>query len=191
MNKTELDKALIDFAMDNRLDGVKNCLSLGANINAENENGVTSLMYAALRDHGDVVKHLLECGADIDRIDNLGQTALSKACHGYSTPGEAIIRALVEQGANINHQDKLGSTPILTVLNSTGCDIYVLDYLLKHGADIFIEDQNGYDVLGFLNSITFYDNTEISDFLRSYHEKKLLEESVIVENNNQETIISF
>jgi len=54
-------------------------LARGADINAQNENGKTALMAAAMWGYPEVAKLLVENGADISLQDDLGRTAVHLA----------------------------------------------------------------------------------------------------------------
>ena len=72
--------------------------------------GETPLFVAALGGHVDVVKLLLEAGADYRSLNNCGQSAL----HGAAWAGSvACIRALMAAGANVNAVDARKYTPLL------------------------------------------------------------------------------
>lgn len=57
----------------------------------------------------DVVKYLIEKGADFDSSDNVGKTPL----HLVSRSGNlGAARYLIEKGANFNSTDSSGQTPL-------------------------------------------------------------------------------
>ena len=49
-------------------------LEAGADIDTQEQNGITALMLASLGGHTEIVRMLLEHGADIDVTDNEGMT---------------------------------------------------------------------------------------------------------------------
>ena len=58
---------------------------------------------------GDVVRKLLELGANVDAIDDIGRTALHYACEmGYET----IVYELLRKGADVTITDLAGETPV-------------------------------------------------------------------------------
>jgi len=73
----------------------------------------TALIAAAHLGHVEVVKVLIEAGAPLDHINNLGWTALIEAVVlGDGGPDHvATARALVEGGADKNIPDRGGQTP--------------------------------------------------------------------------------
>ena len=58
---------------------VKQLLSAGADLNAQDGRGRTPLSEAAYEGHAAVVRLLLEGGADADRADNAGETPFALA----------------------------------------------------------------------------------------------------------------
>ena len=74
----------------------------------------TALIAAAHLGHDEVVRRLIEAGAPLDHVNNLGWTALLEAIIlGDGGPDHtATVRALVEAGANITIGDRNGVTPL-------------------------------------------------------------------------------
>ena len=70
----------------------------------------TALMAAAAEGSVDVLAQLLENGAQMSEIDDLGMCALSfSAAHGHTD----AAKALCVRGANVNATDKRGRTPLM------------------------------------------------------------------------------
>lgn len=66
--------------------------------NCRNEAGVTGLMIAADRGYDEIIKILLESGADVNAKDHSGITALmTAACSGK----ESCVKTLLEAGADV------------------------------------------------------------------------------------------
>ena len=114
--------------------------SAGGNINGRNSFGHTPL-HMACRGEGSLplVKKLVEAGADIDAIDNNGETALSNATYGKHS--ECALY-LIQQGANLdiaNGPNGDGDAPIHMVSDVPA----VLQLLLTRGAEY--TRTNGYN----------------------------------------------
>lgn len=79
-----------------------------------NKKGVSPLLGAAEeKAYGDsdakVIEFLISCGADVNRRNANGQTALHLACVNGATK---IVRILLAHGADKNLTDKNGKTPV-------------------------------------------------------------------------------
>jgi len=61
---------------------VQALLARDANVNAQDQDGKTPLMYATIGDHLDIVNNLLGKAADGNASDNTGKTALMYAALG-------------------------------------------------------------------------------------------------------------
>ena len=102
------------------VDLIRVLMAAGANPNLPAADGATPLMAAVgmvqnearLAAEGrslDVVKLLVEMGADVDAVDQRGQTAV----HGAARLARnTLIRFLVEQGAAVDVEDARGRTPL-------------------------------------------------------------------------------
>ena len=74
----------------------------------------TALIAAAHLGHEEVVKLLIEAGAPLDHVNNLGWTALIESIVlGNGGPRHVeTLRGLVRAGANVNLADRNGATPL-------------------------------------------------------------------------------
>ena len=70
---------LINATRNNTVQEVKRLLNEGADVNARNQDGWTSLMMAALGGHLEVAKLLIDKGADVNAKNNAQGTALMVA----------------------------------------------------------------------------------------------------------------
>ncbi|KAJ6789033.1 hypothetical protein PWT90_07832 [Aphanocladium album] len=91
-----------------------------------------------------VVKMLLEKGANVDARDSDGRTPLS---HIVETGHEAIVKILLENGANVDAKDNDGRTP-LSYTVETGHEV-IMEMLLEKGANIDVEDNYGLTPLSY------------------------------------------
>lgn len=122
-------------------------LAAGADVNSRNDlAGRTPLMEAirmmlhcdkttsaaedALKHQIEMVRLLIDKGADVNAAENSGLTPLMLAV--CRSDVEAVIAALVRKGADVNVKDMNGRTP-LKWASENGCK-EVADYLRQHGA---------------------------------------------------------
>ena len=95
----------------------------------------TALMAAAAEGSVDVLAQLLENGAQMSEIDDLGMCALSfSAAHGHTD----AAKALCARGANVNATDKRGRTPLMHAVLGGHLDTTVQLALI--GANISQQD---------------------------------------------------
>lgn len=138
---TEISKMLIDAVSEqNSIGKIKFLLDLGVDANTI-KNNTSSLSFAAFKGHTEIVKLLLEKGANIDEKTNKeGNLSLILA---ISQNHKEIVKLLLERGANVNATDVTGNTVLMNAA-SLGY-IEIVELLLKYGADTKIvnrEDGN-------------------------------------------------
>ena len=92
-------------------------------------------MIAAEGRHHHLVEFLLVSGADVNKADKQGQTALMYAV--MANPSKPrVVKAILAQQHDIDQQDKQGRSALMLVLSSAlGADPVVVDQLVAAGAD--------------------------------------------------------
>ena len=109
-----------------------------ADVNVRDSYGFTALMRAVSEKNLDIVKILLEAGADVNAKNSNGSTALIGA------RSDNIVKLLIEAGAEIDAQDSEGKTALMRVSNEIPIDpMNKTKVLLEAGADVDIEDNKG------------------------------------------------
>lgn len=88
-----------------------------------------------------MLKLLTENGADINKKDYEGQTALHRAALIPQEETLELIRYLIEHGANINAQDNAGNTPLFVAYAVKNENTIRL--LIEKGADTTIKNNIG------------------------------------------------
>ena len=104
-------------------------------INAPNMSGETPLMYAAIYSNAEIVKFLLDQGAEVNAKTPTGTTALMLAVGDIEK-----VRVLIKRGANVNARSVTGRTPLLIAASRSGAG-EVVKLLLAHGADANAKDE--------------------------------------------------
>lgn len=87
---------------EGRYQEAKSLIAAGADVNHENYDGVTALMYAAQNGHLEVVRLLVESGAEVNKSPWGGITALIGAARAGHL---SVVEFLVESGADIQAVD--------------------------------------------------------------------------------------
>ncbi len=110
-------------------------------LNVSGEKGFSYLLYAVFVEKYNIVKILLEHGADPNQLSIIKHpdgsieklTPLVCVCrnHWYSIK---YIKLLVEKGANVN--DTIVSPPLVTCIMNSGKDQKKVRYLIENGANI-------------------------------------------------------
>jgi ankyrin repeat protein len=104
----------------------------GANVNLATKRRRTALLVAAMSDpSADIVKLLIEKGADLKAVDFLKTTPLRAATLGNDTE---TIRMLIEAGVDVNAADLPGISPLMMAAGWNG-NTRAVQLLLAKGAN--------------------------------------------------------
>ena len=107
------EKMMIKAAKKGDVAAVKQLLKADKDLtNAKDTDDSTPLHCAAWKGHVEVVKALLDAGADINaksQNDHYGDTPLHAASHGNQ---KEVVKVLIERGANLNSKNTIGRTPL-------------------------------------------------------------------------------
>jgi hypothetical protein len=100
-----------------------------------NRPGRSALMLAAEYGMAEVVKTLLEKGADINRRNEIAETALHAAALRAKGPRYVeVAEALIAAGADVNARNNKGETPLMVASKSAVKDANFVQALLARGA---------------------------------------------------------
>nr|KAG5689394.1 hypothetical protein BaRGS_017912 [Batillaria attramentaria] len=118
----------------------------------------------SMNGHADVIKKLIEKGADINRKDKNGSTEFQTACAidggtlyiwlarkgKYSMKGHVdVVKKLIEKGAGVNRKDVKWDETLHTVCSESHVDI--VRYLLESGA--VVDSQNARGMNGHVDVV--------------------------------------
>lgn len=145
-NETQPRSSELILSAINSGDPVKleQCINKGDAVNEpiiwkNPEIGVTfvdyPLIYAAAINEAEMVRTLLNAGADVSMTRNNGDSALHAACIEGNL---SIVNQLIQAGSDINMQNHEGFTPLLyAVLGAKNKDtLAIIKALLQAGADV-------------------------------------------------------
>lgn len=135
-------------AENGNLKKIKSMLNKEVNIktliNAVDKENNTALILASKFGYIEVVKILIENGADIDARNNENSTALIEASSFYYE----VVKLLIENGADINAKDYGGTTALM---NASTEDDYInceiCKTLIENGANVNDKDLQGANAL--------------------------------------------
>ena len=156
----------------NNLDNAREALEKGADVNAMTnfryQVSETALHLASKYAYPEMVEMLLNAGADVNKTDTHGFTALMR-----SNESE-IVRILLERGAYVNAKNNHGETALI-MSSSYGANLEVVRILLEHGADVNAESNDGKTALSWASELrTIYNDQrkvpyiEIEKLLKQY-----------------------
>lgn len=123
------------------------------NINDKNKEGWTALMLAARNSKVvgiEIVKLLLDRGADVNLQNNEKYTALMMAAMNSNTDSNIeTVKLLLDKGADVNLVEFLGWTALMMAARSSNkeSNIETVKLLLEYGADVNIQDNEGWTAL--------------------------------------------
>lgn len=142
-------KLLINSILDGDLAACRLNLSGGADANATDDKGIPALAIAASRRNPEIVRALLEYGANMQtKITIPNQIADGPIIHLPTANGsEEVLRLLLIAGANPNDRDATGMTPLM--LSAFQGHVRIAALLLDSEAELEAKDSMGYTPLIF------------------------------------------
>jgi ankyrin repeat protein len=158
VNNSNNEESLLLFSSKFNLINVLEYLikNKSLNINYEDENKRTSLMYASYLGHLNIVQCLVENGANVNHEDKHKCTSLIEASKKKHLK---VIEYLIEKNADVNHKEENGITSLMFSCEEGSLDI--VKCLVKNNADIEYETPLGWTSLmyaahnGYLNIVKF------------------------------------
>ena len=126
-----IDAPVADAAMRQDTDAVRALLASGADVNAAQGDGMTGLHWAARLGATEIVRLLLDAGADRGMTTRLGDHT---PLHVASRAGQpSTVSVLLDAGADPNARTTTGATPLHFA--ATAGNVDTLTTLIDHGAD--------------------------------------------------------
>jgi ankyrin repeat protein len=128
-------------AEENRVDIARALIDRSVEVDAHDEEWDTPLQVAFWNEHFDMMRLLLEHGADVEVPGQYLQTLLHEVTRDIYSFNERIKVAnlLIEQGAEIDARTEFGATPLWWAANDN--QVEVAELLIKYGADLEAKDE--------------------------------------------------
>lgn len=127
---------MVDSEDDVDVDAVKRLLDQGADVKAKDKKGRTALMHAAENGHTEVMKLLVNHGAVVNTVDELGNTPIKWVVNDLDT-----VKFLIKNGADVDRANKNGFTLLMAAAQRGATD--VVKFLIQRGADVTAKTSGG------------------------------------------------
>jgi ankyrin repeat protein len=138
--------AVMKSVRNNDAAAIDKLIAGGADVNELDRNGDAPLVMAAYLGHVDIVRRLLEAGADVAAVDpSMKATALHAAAYAGRTEA---ARVLIEHGIDINKQGpRNGYTALHDAIWQNNID--TAKVIIEAGANLRLENHEGETPLAF------------------------------------------
>jgi len=161
-NRTALHSA----TEGNHISAALALIAAGADVNASDGASIdhTPYLMAGARGQIEILRAMLEHGADLGSTNGYGGTALIPACERGHVE---TVRALIEAGVDVDHVNRLGWTALLeAVIISDGGPRHqeIVRLLLAAGADPKLADRDGVTPLAHAENRGY---REIAELIRA------------------------
>ena len=162
--KWPLTKAVIDSDWES----VRKLIASGADVNADDWEYKTALMYAAeCSDNPEIINELIAAGAKVDVKDYYGNTALMFAARNNNPE---IVKALLAAGADVNAINKSRYSPMGVIKEGKTALMFAAEYnknpeiikeLIAAGAKVNVKDKEHSETALMRAVMTYNSNPEI------------------------------
>ncbi|MEW6348698.1 MAG: ankyrin repeat domain-containing protein [Thermodesulfobacteriota bacterium] len=130
---------LMQAAMAGKLEQVRELVARGIDINFVNRSGVSALMVACQWNQTQVVRFLLENGADVElRERGSGHDALMYSCFSGNPD---LVELVLRHGATIDATDAMGRSALMIAASVGKAE--TVKVLLRTGANADLRDHSG------------------------------------------------
>ncbi len=172
MTDSELDQ-WIAAAINGDIDVIKSFLHKGVNVDQTRPGKSTALWHAAATCRTDIMRLLIDNGANVNYCGNKSVLAVFVDCAYWDSWNKNVLDLLLKKGTDPNKYDKsnsLSQTPLMTIAECFFSNkdpnraLEIIRKLLNHGAKINLEDYWGRTALDYAEESK---NKDIIDFLKN------------------------
>ena len=189
---SESGMLLIDAIKQDDYKLVRELMELNTvDINLQDEDGNTALIFACKNDNYDIVKLLVDKGADINVQNNNGISPLLAACYNINDKNAAdIAKLLITKGADVNSVDKDQATPLTVILEQETSGLYgnIVKMLLKNEADVNYKTYSGFTPLMLACASETYSLNYVRILINNEAD---IEADIDAKNNDNDTALMF
>mgnify|MGYP000241026532 CR=1 FL=1 len=152
INKQNMERILTSiYSNDKRR--LINLLDSGIDINIEDKDGRTPLIYGTIENNDELVRILIEKGSNVNKQDSNGLAPLHFAVQKYNI---AIANILIENVAQIDIQDSNGNTPLSDAVFYSEGRGEIITLLLSKGANKDLKNNYGVSPFELSKTIANY-----------------------------------
>lgn len=159
-DSSEESSLMAEAVLSGDTNSVEELINSGVDVNVQDIDGWTPLMWAAQNNDIFMIEFLMQNGADPNYQDYYEETALEQAI--YQDNAETV-QILISLGADPNMADSTGWTPLMTA--SSNGSLESVKALLQSGANPDLKDSNNYNSYLYAKK---YGYNEIADLIKSY-----------------------
>lgn len=119
---------------------------------ADHQKKLNKLLLEACEDNNDeIIRQLINDGADINAKGPFELTPLHQVIINHKKEALHLVQILINAGSDIDATDISNRTPLFYAASKNMLD--VVSFLIEHGADIHIKDNDGFDACSFFRRI--------------------------------------
>jgi ankyrin repeat protein len=133
---TAQDESLIAATLRSDLAAAESALAGGADVDTQDVDGSTALLYAAHAANAELVQALLAAGADANIANRYGLAPLHEAS---MLADVALMSALLDAGARVDAELPEGETPLMLAARTSNVD--AVELLIEHGAAVNVVER--------------------------------------------------
>jgi ankyrin repeat protein len=138
----EWNDKLLDYSRKGILNGVKECIENGVDVNCKDNDGWTPLMWSSQYGYLEILKVLIENGADVNCRNYFGNTPLIRATYYNHLK---VVKILIENNADWNIKNK-DDKDFMYYLYKENKEIIIREYPEEYKEYLFKKDVEKYNL---------------------------------------------